>query len=133
MSFRSNVVSIKCRFDRVSFRLSVVSIKCRSVKCHSISFCLVNCRSINCQVTSVWIVSAPFFCTNYSSGYIWRACKFDVSYDRQIWTALSNVNSYSISSIYFDFLETVKTSLSLIIRLARFPKSVGISFSSQYI
>ena len=30
MSFRSSVVSTKCRFDQVSFRSSIVSIKCRS-------------------------------------------------------------------------------------------------------
>ena len=42
-----HVVSIKCRFDQMSFRSNVVSIKCRSIKCSSIK-----CRSINCRKTT---------------------------------------------------------------------------------
>ena len=51
MSFRSNVVSIKCRFDQMSFRSSIVSIKFRfdQVSFRS-SIVLIKCRSINCHL-----------------------------------------------------------------------------------
>ena len=44
LSFRSSVVSVKCRFDQVSFQPNVVSIKCRFSQ---VSFRLVpsNCFS----------------------------------------------------------------------------------------
>ena len=52
------------------------------------------------------VISAPF-CVPivHLIAFSGHACKFDVSYDWQIWTALSNVNLFSLSSIALIFQE----------------------------